>query len=353
MNICWLQKQEPENYARLRKFLIGPDYIVYRLTGSMGTDYCEASTSSLYDLEQQKWSEPMRKLLGLPVSIYPEIHGSAEVVGCLQKDLARELDLPATVKVIAGTGDNAAAAYANGIGTRQKVLLSLGTSGVLVAAYPQVDFSRCGKHILFSLDGKKVQVLVQGVVQSVGRTMNWWMKEILQEDDFNAEVKDFDRSQLGTSKLLFYPHIMGDKNLYHDMSLRGGFFGIGVEDKRQDFQVAIMEGIAMAFRQLMEKMGLDRAELGAMPVTGGGAKSDIWLQILADVLDLPVIRLQSNASAVYGAAKMAQGEQPAAQAEIAKSQQVFRPQQRNVLLYKKKYQQYQQIYQALQMIYAA
>lgn len=360
MNLYWLQQREPGNFARLRTFLIGPDYIVYRLTGRRGTDFCEASTSSLYDLRRQAWSPIMQELLDLPQTIYPVIRGSAEIAGFLPEDAALELGLPKGVPVFAGTGDNAAAAYASGIGHGVDTVLSFGTSGVLVAAKGDVDLSRCGKHIVFSLDGEKKQILVQGVLQSVGRTMSWWVQEILQSQDFEADLQAVDRNELGKGRLLFYPHLMGDKTIYHDMSLRGAFLGLSTDTSRGDMQVAIMEGISFGVRELIERMGIARSQLTPLRVTGGGARNKLWLQILADILSLPVLQLPEKAGAGYGIALLARDarrggkKDPVTESgsDMNLEGTIFRPRQVQTERYRRKYRAYQKIHAALQDIYA-
>lgn len=366
MNLYWLRQREPQNFNSLKTFLISPDYIVYRLTGKVGTDFCEASTSSLYDLRRQDWSPAMRDLLGLPQVIYPVIKGSAEIAGLLTGAAAAALHIPEGVPVFTGTGDNAAAAYANGIGHGTDAVLSLGTSGVLVASRNTVDLTRCGKHIVFSLDGQERQILVQGVLQSVGRTMSWWVQEILCSQDFEADLKDVDWDGLGQGRLLFYPHLMGDKTIYHDMSLRGAFLGLSTDTSRGDMQIAIMEGIAFGVRELIERMGLEPEQLTPLRVTGGGAKNCLWLQILADVLDLPILQLPAEAGAGYGVALLARDargghgdsvmeEAMALQADPEKENQegvLWMPRQEQVRRYRRKYRAYQKIHDALQHVYS-
>lgn len=351
MNLYWLKLNEPENFSRTKKFLIGPDYIVYRLTNFAGTDYCEASTSSLYDFAKAGWSPDMQNILGLPEEIFPPINGSSSVVGLLKENFSRSWKLPSDVEVIAGTGDNTAAAYANGVGAKSDAVLSLGTSGVLVVSREQPDFKRCGKNIAFCADGHKIDFLVQGVVQSAGRTMNWWMKKILRNDDFASDLADLDMEELGNGGLLFYPHIMGDKTIYNDITLRGAFIGLSDETTRADMQISIMEGIAFGVKELAEKMDISREKLNPLRVTGGGSKSKIWLQILADVLEMPVEQLQGNASAVYGVMMLA-GMKGEATDSNDKEKILFRPRLKNSVLYRKKYRQYKRIHDLVKQIHS-
>lgn len=353
MNLYWLKQQEPENFSRVKKFLIGPDYMVYRLSGFMGTDYCEASTSSLYDLYKHRWSLAMREVFGFPEDVYPPVNGSSVVVGTVQREWAQRWGLSSEAAIVAGTGDNPAAAYANGVNGKSPAVLSLGTSGVLVFSRDQLDFAKKGKNIAFSADGKDVRYLAQGVLQSVGRTMQWWEKGILQNPDFETDLQTVDLAGLGESELLFYPHLTGDKTIYHDVGLRGAFLGLSAETRRIDMEIAIMEGVAFGVKELIEKMDLSREKMNPLRVTGGGARNKIWMQILADVLGMPVEQLKGNASAAYGAALLARGKgRLPVLAAAAGESCIFRPRLKNAVLYRKKYRHYQKIHDAVKTIFS-
>lgn len=300
-NLLWVRRNEPEHFARLAHFLIGPDYLVYRLTGVYGTDYCEASTSALYDLERRTWSPVMRDLVGLSPAVYPTVRGSAEVVGTLLPQVAARFSLSPQVRVIAGTGDNPAASLPTGCLGAQYPVFSLGTSGVLMFPRQRPDFQAKGKNILFSFDGATFYTLVQGVIQSCGSGYSWWNTDILGQD-FALADRDIRLDDLGTGDLLFYPHLVGDKTLYADPTLRGAFLGLGTDTTRADLTRAVMEGVAYALRQLTEEMHVSRESLSQLKAIGGGSRSRIWMQILADVLNSPVEQLEGNVGAGYGMA---------------------------------------------------
>lgn len=353
-NLLWLKEHEKENWNRLDKFLIGPDYLAYYFSGEYGTDYCEASTSSLYDTEGRRWSETMGRFLGLAESVYPTIRGSQEIVGGLREELRERFGLSAGVRIIAGTGDNPAAAVATGALQYHYPVLSIGTSGVLVLSRDRVDQDIKGKQILFSLDGERMHVLVQGVVQSAGGSYNWYAKNILGVDDFNSLTKSVDLDTLGETDLLFYPHLTGDKTIYADPTLRGAFIGLDTNHTREDLAVAVMEGICFAVRQLIQEMRLTKEELGQLKVTGGGSYSRIWMQILADVLNTRIEQLDGGEGASLGVAVMARNavipgtdrnrERP------AKIRGSFVPRLHHVGVYELKYRRYLRIYDALKKI---
>ncbi len=355
MNLLWLKENEPENFQKVKKFLIGPDYIVYRLTGRCQTDYCEASTSSLFDLNSGKWSSEIRQILDFPESIYPEVKGTCEAAGNLLPEWERKYHFGKGVKVITGTGDNPAAAISTGCFAKKYPVLSLGTSGVLMYPKEKIDFTAKGKNIMFSFDRKNVMILVQGVVQSCGSSFEWWMKNILKTSDFGGETK-IDTKHLGENQLFFYPHLAGDKTIYGDANLRGAFLGIGTETTRQDMTAAVMEGICFGVKQLAEVMRITKNELDGLKVTGGGSKNEIWMQMLADILNVQIMQTESGAGAGYGIALAAAGSTGKVSMDQIVEQTIrvkktFKPRKYNVELYEKKYQTYLKIYEALKQVF--
>ena len=146
-NMLWVRRNEPDNFKKMEKFLIGPDYMVYRLTGVYGTDYCEASTSSMYDTVRKCWSPVMRKVLKLPERVYPEVKGSAEIAGTLLPQVAEQFGISPKTIVIVGTGDNPAASIPTGCLGKNEPVFSMGTSGVLMFRRDKLDYRAKGKNI--------------------------------------------------------------------------------------------------------------------------------------------------------------------------------------------------------------
>lgn len=356
-NLLWFRLNEPDQFARLGKFLIGPDYLVFRLTGVYGTDYCEASTSSLFDFRSLRWSPVMREIAGLPEKVYPPIRGSAETAGTLLPETAARFGLREDVTVIVGTGDNPAASIPTGCLGRQYPVLSLGTSGVLMFPRQAPDFEAKGKNVLFSFGGKTVHTLVQGVVQSCGSGYSWWNQSVLGQSIAGAD-REIDMDRLGESPILFYPHLVGDKNLYADPDLRGAFLGLSTDTTRADMTQAVMEGIAFGLRQLTEAMRLPAEELAKLKAIGGGSRSRVWMQILSDVLNTPIDQLEGSAGAGYGMALLAAYRCGAVSSleDISKSavyvKERFTPRPYNAGLYEKHYQRYLKIHDAVKAVFA-
>lgn len=354
-NLLWLKEYEPENFSRINQFLIGPDYLVYYFSGCCSTDYCEASTSSLYDTKERCWSKTMRDFLALSESVYPPVRGSQEVAGLLSERLQKKFGLPEGIRIIVGTGDNPAAAVATGSFRYHYPVLSIGTSGVLVLIRNFVSQDMKGKQILFSRDGSNVNILVQGVVQSAGGSYQWYVKGILGIEDFDCLAESVDLDKLGENGLLFYPHLTGDKTIYADPDLRGAFIGLDTNHTREDLAVAVMEGICFGVKQLIQEMHLTQKEVRKLKVTGGGSYSKVWMQILADVLDTDIEQLDGGEGASVGVALMAREAVCGKTDESVCKQSVkirgrFTPRPYNVGVYEIKYKRYLKIHAALKMI---
>ncbi len=357
-NMMWVKENEPENYKKIKKFLIGPDYIVYRLTGVYGTDYCEASTSSMYDTVKKCWSPIMQEILGLPDDVYPEVKGSAEIAGVIRPELAEQFGINSKAMVIVGTGDNPASSIPTGCLGKNYPVFSMGTSGVLMFPREKLDYTAKGKNILFGFDREHCNILVQGVVQSCGSSFRWWNIDIMENEGFKVDSM-FDMDKLGESQLLFYPHLVGDKTIYADPSLRGAFIGLSTDTTRAEMTLAVMEGIAFALKELAHELHLEDTELNELKVIGGGSKSRIWMQILADVIGLPIAQMGGEGGAGYGMALLAAyscGEIDSIEHISERAVQVkehFYPRAYNAALYNAKYQKYMKIYDALKPFFGS
>lgn len=355
-NLLWMKKNEYDNFKKIRKFLIGPDYIVYRLTGTCGTDYCEASTSSMYDTYNKCWSSVIREYIGVSEDVYPEVKESTKIAGRILPDIAKELGLSEEVDVIVGTGDNPAASIPTGCLGKNYPVFSMGTSGVLMFPRDHLDYSVKGKNILFSFDKNCCKILVQGVIQSCGSSYSWWNDNILNCDYYMDDETVIDYKNLGKGEVLFYPHLSGDKTIYADPLLRGAFIGLGTSTSKSEMTLAVMEGIAFALRQLSEEMRLSDISIRELRVIGGGSKNRLWMQVLSDVMKTKIVQLDGKGGAGYGVALLtayACGEikSPDKISESIESvKECFYPRSYNMKLYDDKYEKYKKIHDALLQI---
>lgn len=355
-NMYWLSREEPENFRRLGHFLIGPDYLVYRLTGNIGTDFVEASTSSLYLIHRREWSPLMMELTGLSKEACPPVRGCGEIAGTVIPELASALGLSENVLVITGTGDNPATAFSTGCIGGGYPVLSLGTSGVLVFPASEMGEAPKGKVILCSVDGKDFFYLVQGTVQSTGESISWWNRSILGIREYGTLDALIDDDMIRRSGVLFYPHINGDKTIYGDPSLRGAFIGLGSETDRAEMYFAVIEGLCFAFRQLSETVGLDLKGAESLRTVGGGSRSDVWMRILANVLDVKIERLGGTVGPARGIALLAwKTDHPEKQLKdltegLLRTEKTFTPEKEIVQILGERYKRYLRIHDAVKSI---
>lgn len=352
MNILWVKTYEPQLFVNVRSIMTAYDYIVYRLSGQYSADYCDASTSSLFDIVTRKWSDYMLNLLDIDESYLGPLHASCDVIGHVLPALCEKLKIRHPLPVIAGTGDNPANAVALGLLQERRPVISLGTSGVVIMVKADQKFDGAGKHVVFSAQGEQFVNIVQGTVRSAGGTHKWWVENIVESDDMAVDQARIDEARLGSNPVLFFPHISGDKLIYHNMNIGGAFIGLRADTKREDMTQAVFEGISFALREVLEHM-----QLASWPqriqINGGGTKSALWMQIMADILHMELDVVSMNATPGYGAcilAKMA--DDPAGMiARTNESKGVcYHPHRDRAVAYDHAYRKYQRMYQALQEI---
>ena len=301
-NLIWIKQNEPEVFKAIKGFQIGWDYLVYRLTGRRCTDYCNASTSALYSLNQKCWSSQIRDYVGLDAVCYPEVCGSAELAGKLSAEFQERLLLSGEVEVIVGTGDNPATVISTGSYWSKHPVFSLGTSGVLTRIFSSEQSHYVGKKILFAFYQDECGLLEQGAIQSCGNTYDWWNQQFGNMDmSMNLET-EIDIQDKVKDNVLFYPHLMGDKTLYSDPELRGMFAGIDIKTDKKSMHYAVLEGICFSIRELIERMNAVTEVREVLQVVGGGSDNNLWMQMLSNILGTKIEKLNGNTGAVYGIA---------------------------------------------------
>ncbi|NMD37688.1 MAG: xylulokinase [Christensenellaceae bacterium] len=354
VNLYWLKKEEKDNFEKIYKFLIAPDYLVYKFTNNYNIDYCGASTSCLYDIKQKKWSEEIKKLLSLKDYNYPEIRAAGKSAGNITKELAEELNLRPDVIVATGTGDNPATAVSSGCLGQGHPVISLGTSGILISERKTINKNAKGKVILFSFDNINFTYLVQGAIQSNGSAYDWFQKDILK---LNYKYADQKTSEASFHKnLIFYPHLNGEKTIYSDPDIKGAFLGLSTNIKKEDMMLALIEGLCFGYRELADKMLVDFNKSQRLRVVGGGAKSHVWLQTLSNILNTPLDQMKGTVSSAVGVALIAlycSGHETVESLSegIVKVNKTFFPDKTMVEQYNKKYQIYKKVYKALKNVY--
>jgi xylulokinase len=303
--ILWMKNHEPELFAKVRHILLPKDFVRYKLTGVYATDRAGGSGTILFNLAERDWSLDVLNALGIPAAWLPPTHEGTEITGEISAEASRLTGLRAGTPVFGGGGDQAAAAVGTGAVTEGIVSLSLGTSGVVFTSTDQPIIEPEGRLHSFchSVPGKWH---LMGVMLSAAGSLRWF-RDILKPDlPFDEFVAPADQIQPGSEGLLFLPYLTGERTPHPDPLARGAFIGLTVRHTLPHLIRAVLEGVGFGLRdsfELMKETGV--AEIKQVRVTGGGARSPLWRQILADILGTELVTVNSMEGAAYGAALLA------------------------------------------------
>ena len=303
--VLWLRDNEPLNFARVHTLMLAKDYVRLRMTGERATEPSDAAATLLFDVFKGTWSHEMASALGLDPRILPYVTGSSSIAGRLTRKAAAELGLDEGVPVAGGGADNAAAAIGAGVTSPGQLLVSVGTSGTVVAPItrPRAD---SGMRIHLMNHALPGTWYLMGVVLSAGAAFAWHRRLLgapsgdgPDYDTLVAEAADVPAGSLG---LTFLPYLTGERTPHADAHARSVYFGLYSGHGRGHMTRAVLEGVAYALKDSLE---LER-RLGVAPgqavIVGGGARSALWRQIIADVLETPMVTVGAAGNAKGSAA---------------------------------------------------
>ena len=301
--VLWMKNNEPENFAKIAKIMLPKDYINYKLTGVHCCDYSDASGMLLMDVEKKCWSKEMMEICSLTDEQMPRLFESYEVVGTLTAEAAELLGLSESVKVVAGAGDNAAAAVGTGTVGAGGCNISLGTSGTVFISSDSfgVDPNNA-LHAFAHADGG---YHLMGCMLSAASCNKWLCDDILKNEDYAAEQVDITDEKLGENRVFFLPYLMGERSPINDTDARAAFIGMSMDSTRSDMVQAVLEGVAFAIRDSFEVAKALGINIPRSKICGGGSKSPLWRKIFANVLGIPLDMVKTEQGPGYGAAMLA------------------------------------------------
>ncbi|WP_317855893.1 xylulokinase [Chakrabartyella piscis] len=369
--LMWLEKNKPEDFAKIHTILFTKDYLRYMMTGEATTEVTDASLTFLLDLKTRTWSDRMFEVTGLSKAIVPEkVLESQEIGGYLKEDVAALWGMKAGIPVVAGGGDQPAGGIGSGVVKSGVVASTIGTSGVVFGCcdVPFKDENQQGMYSLcHSLPGKYCFL---GCTLGAGGSFKW-MRDTLfadKKEALAAEGKDVydymtslaEKAPVGSEGLCFLPYLNGEGTPHVDPDARGVFFGLSYRSGLGEMCRAVMEGVTFSLRDTVEIMresvGLEITEIRAM---GGGAKSALWRQIQADIYNAKVVTMNMEEGPAAGAAMMAAvgagrfASLEEASEAILKIETVTEPIPENVAMYDEYYKTYRQVYQSLKADFKA
>ena len=351
--ILWVKKNEPENFAKIAKIMLPKDYLAYKLTGVHATDVSDASGMLLFDVKNRTWSKEMCDICGVKESQLAKVFESYESIGTVKADIASELGIPASTIVAAGAGDNAAAAVGTGTVGYNACNISLGTSGTLFIS--SKNYGVDANNALHSFDHADGTYHIMGCMLSAASCNKWWEDGIIGTKDYAEEQKAI--TKLGENNTYFLPYLMGERSPHNNPDARGTFIGMTMDTSRADMTQAVLEGVAFAFRDMMEAARSIGINPERSKICGGGAKSPLWRKIMANVLNVKIDILEVEEGPSLGGAMLAcvaAGEYKNVEeiaAKVVKVVDTVEPDSELVAKYEKKYRVYKSLYPQCKSLY--
>jgi xylulokinase len=364
--ILWLRNHEPRNYEKTVQVLLPKDYIRFLLTNEFATEVSDASGTLLLDVKKRKWSTKLLNLLELDKSILPKVFESEDVTGVLTKQAAKKMGLPEGVPVVGGAGDQAAGAVGNGIVKRGVISATMGTSGVVFAHSDEVQIDPQGRVHTFchAVRGKWH---VMGVVLSAGGSLQWYRNQLAEREMTAAKKKKIDPYELiteqasqapaGSEGLFFLPYLTGERTPHADPDARASWIGLSLRHGRNHMIRSVMEGSTYAMRDCLEIIKEMKIPVREIRLSGGGARSEFWKQMQADIYGQKLSITNAEEGPAYGVALLAAAGTGAYKNVVEACTATISnisstpANRKNKSLYNRYYPEYQRLYQSLKEDY--
>jgi xylulokinase len=350
--IVWLRDEEPDNFRRVSRVLLPKDYVRLRLTGEYATDASDAAGTLLLDMQARDWSGEILDALEIPQEWMPKVYEGPENTGALREGVAEELSFPPNIPVAAGGGDNAAAAVGTGIVGPGFVNSSVGTSGVLFAHTDEFKPEPSGRLHAFCHAVPGAYHLM-GVTLSAGGSLSWWRETL--GGDFDDLVGAASDVPPGSEGLVFLPYLSGERTPHLDPRARGAFFGLTARHGAQHMTRAVMEGVIFSLRDSLQIMRELDVPIDDVRATGGGARSNLWRQLQADIYATPIRRTVADEGPAYGAALLAgvasgtYTDVDEATSVVKLREEITEPDRERSKVYEEYYEVYRSLYPATRM----
>lgn len=352
----WLREHEPDTYRATAHLLLPKDYVRYRLTGELGTEASDASSTLLLDTARRRWSTALLETLEVAPGLLPPLHGSAEVAGGLRGDVAEATGLRQGTPVVYGGGDQAMQALGHGVVEPGVVSCTIGTGGQLLAPLLEpVHDPSLRLHLFCHVLPERWYLMAATL--AAGLSLKWLRDNVFENRSYQALADVAAEAPPGSEGLFFLPHLAGERTPYMDPGSKAAFVGLTLRHDRGHVVRAAMEGVVMALRQGLELMVELGVSVERIVASGGATQHPLWLQLQADVLKRPIHQTRTVEAAAVGAALLAgvgAGIYPdaltACQRTVKKRDEIIHPIPKNVARYERAYRTFGQLYPALKMV---
>jgi len=300
--ILWVRKNEPDNFKKIRHVMMPKDYIVYMLTGELGTEWSDASGTACYDVKARKWNLKVLNSLEIDPELFPPISKSYSPRGMLKASLEKEFGWK-NVKVVCGGADNAVSALGIGVFKPGDCMVSVGTSGTIVGVTSSTEPDLDGKLHYFNHVIDKTSYYM-GVMLSATSSFDWARKMVASDDSLSKIEEMIRNSPPGSRGLIFLPYLNGERTPHRDPYARGVIFGISSLSKKEDIMRSAIEGVTFGLRDSFELVK-QRIDVRSVKITGGGSNNMEWVKIIATNFKVPIEIPKTNEGGAYGAAMLA------------------------------------------------
>lgn len=355
----WVKNNEPEIYGKIAKIMLPKDYIRYILTGSFTTEYSDASGMQMLDIYNKCYSNEILDKFAININFLPKLQESVDISGYIIPSLAKELGLKNIPFVVGGAGDQAAAAIGNGIILPSDVSIVLGSSGVVFNPILKEDI-KPNLPVQVFMHAIKDIYHVMGVTNGCGLSYKWFKDNFCETEEIEAKINKqsvyeiINRKALsspaGANGLLYLPYLNGERTPHNDPYATGTFVGIRQSTNKDDFARAVLEGISYSIRDCYSLLKPNRYNVY---LSGGGAKGNLWRQIIADNLKCDIYRIEQQEGGALGVAILAMvaagiyNNVLDAKEKIIKVKDITKPNKENYKVYDTRYEAYKALYYSL------
>ena len=356
--ILWVRNHEPKNYAACRHILLPKDYVRFAMTGEYATEVSDASGMQLLDVPHRCWSKEVLAKLDIDEALLPKVFESPEITGHISTEFAQRAGLSEKCVVAGGAGDNAAAAVGTGIVEDGKAFTTIGTSGVVFAhtSEPRIDPKGRVHTFCCAVPGCWH---VMGVTQAAGLSLKWFRENMAENMDYEAINQAIASVPRGSHRLIYLPYLMGERTPHLNPDCRGVIFGLSAMHTKADMLRSVMEGVSFSLLDCWDILREMKIEVKDMMACGGGSKSPLWRQMLANMYGCPVKVGGEGGGATLGAAILggvAAGlfeDVPSACRRFVGTSSVCQPKADANAFYAKEHELYKMLYKSLEPCYAA
>lgn len=347
--LLWLKNNEPDNFKKIRKIMLPKDYLIYKLTNIHGSDVSDLSGTLFFDVKNKIYSKEMLEILSINEDMLPKIFESYEIVGNITTEAAEELGFSQELKVVAGGGDQAMAAIGTGTIENNSLSINLGTSGVVFSSLEEFFFDEeASLHSFCHANGK---YHVMGVTLSCAASTKWYVEDILKTTDYESVLNNISKREI--TDILYLPYLNGERSPINNPLALGTIHNLRGSNGRDDLTKAIIEGICFSLRDCINVVREKHNIATKARVIGGGSKSDDFLQILSDVLNVEITRINTAEGGGLGAVILTMYALGYVESikeacdSLIKEVDTFVPDSKNVLIYNEKFEKYKELYYKL------